>query len=194
MSPQKSDYEEVLTEYSNRERVVALLGQYRPYLEMLPSMRRPTDSVISIPLPLARIRNFSPVLADNLSKLNINETISIPCDLAILMCDPEWKIKMGVEIMVFIHRPQEDFSDLLKRWRQTQLYLDGQYEWVMPQTEAHMFSDLAEQINPLFILFANTPERIKKGLKGASLPYIEHKPALLTQDPKNSLLGSGPSR
>lgn len=190
MSLQKSDYEVVLTECSNRDKIVTLLGQYRPYLEMLPSMRRPIESVISIPLPLARVRRLKEVLGNNLSKLS--ETISIPCDLAILMCDPEWKIKMGVEIMVFIHRPDEDFSDLLKRWRQTQVYLDLEYEWVMPQTEEHMFSDIAEHINPLFILFAHTPERIKKGLKGASLPYIEYKPELLREEPENSLLSTFP--
>lgn len=190
MSVQKIDYEIVLTEYSNRERVVDLLGNYRPYLEMLPSMRRPVDSVISIPLPLARIRRMTNVLGDNLSKFNSQETIALPCDLAILMCDPEWKIKMGVEIMIFIHRPQEDFSDLLKRWRKTQLYLDNEYEWIMPQTEEHMFSDIAEQINPLFILFSQSPERIRKGLKGASLPYIEYKSELLKPEQETNLLGT----
>ena len=182
MSLHQSHYELVLTEYSNRNKLVALLGQYRPYLEMLPSMRRPTDSIISIPLPLARIRNLRPTFDENNSPLKFSQTISIPCDLAVLMCDPEWKIKMGVEIMIFIHRPQEDFSDLLKRWRQTQIYLDHEYEWIMPATEKHMFSDIAEQVNPLFILFDNSPKRIKKGLRGASLPYIEYQSELLTNE------------
>jgi hypothetical protein len=190
MSVKQSDYEAVLAEYSNRERVVSLLGKYRPYLEMIPSMRRPIESIVAIPLPLARVRNGRKLLGDSLSQTTIEETISIPCDLAILMCDPEWKIKMGVEIMIFIHRPQEDFSNLLRRWRQTQIYLDKEYEWVMPQTEDHMFSDVAEQIYPLFIIFPGTLERIKKGLQGASLPYIEYKPELLVEGQKTKVLSS----
>ena len=105
---------------------------------------------------------------------SVQEAIHLPCDVAIIMCDPEWKIKMGVEILVFIHRPQEDFSDLLRRWRQTQVYLDKEYEWIMPDTEEHMFSDLAERILPLFIVFPDTPARIRKGLTGASLPFVEY--------------------
>lgn len=174
MTIKSSDYETVLADYSNRERIISLLSQYRQYLEMIPSMRRPTDSVISIPLPLAKVRNLRTVNGDNLSVASGDEVTPIPCDLVILMCDPEWKIKMGVEILIFIHRPQEDFSDLLRRWRQSQIYLHKEYEWIMPETEDHMFSDVAEQIHPLFILFPQTPERIKKGLAGASLPYIEY--------------------
>ena len=149
MSVKQSDYEAVLAEYSNRDRVVSLLGEHRPYLEMIPSMRRPIESLVTIPLPLARVREWRQVLGDRSSQVRMDETIPIPCDIAILMCDPEWKIKMGAEIMVFINRPQEDFSDLLRRWRQTQIYLDKEYEWIMPSTEDHMFSDIAEQIHPL---------------------------------------------
>ncbi len=185
MAVQKSDYEIVLTEYTNREKVIDLLSHYRPYLEMLPSMRRPVDSIVTIPLPIARIRGNKSILSDNISKVSIDQTISIPCDLAILMCDPEWKIKVGVEIMIFIHRPDEDFSDLLKRWRQTQLYLDHDYEWIMPQSEQHMFSDIAEQVNPLFILFPHSILRIKKGLQSASLPYIEYKSTINNQEIEN---------
>ncbi len=174
MSIKKSDYETALADFSNRERIVSLLGQYRQYLEMIPSMRRPDDSVISIPLPLAKVRNLRQVMGDSINQGSVDETIPIPCDLAIIMCDPEWKIKMGVEILVFIHRPQEDFSDLLRRWRQTQVYLDKEYEWIMPDTEEHMFSDLAERILPLFIVFPDTPARIRKGLTGASLPFVEY--------------------
>lgn len=174
MSIKKSDYETALADFSNRERIVSLLGQYRQYLEMIPSMRRPDDSVISIPLPLAKVRNLRQVMGDSINQGTVDETIPIPCDLAIIMCDPEWKIKMGVEILVFIHRPQEDFSDLLRRWRQTQVYLDKEYEWIMPDTEEHMFSDLAERILPLFIVFPDTPARIRKGLTGASLPFVEY--------------------
>lgn len=176
MTIKQSDYETVLADYSNRDRIVSLLGQHRQYLEMIPSMRRPSDSVIAIPLPLAKVRNLRTVSGDNLSQVCLDEVTPIPCDLVVLMCDPEWKIKMGVEILVFIHRPQEDFSDLLRRWRHAQIYLHKEYEWVMPHAEGHIFSDLAEEIHPLFIIFPQTPERIKKGLSGASLPYIEYLP------------------
>jgi hypothetical protein len=174
MTIKRSDYEIALADFSNRERITSLLSQYRQYLEMIPSMRRPNESVISIPLPLAKIRNLKQVVGDSVSPVNLDETTLIPCDLAIIMCDPEWKIKMGVEILVFIHRPQEDFSDLLRRWRQTQVYLHKEYEWIMPETEEHMFSDVAERILPLFIIFPDTPARIRKGLKGASLPFVEY--------------------
>ena len=190
MSVKQSDYEALLAEYSNRDRVVSLLGEHRPYLEMIPSMRRPIESLVAIPLPLARVRDTRQVLGNSISQVRMDETIAIPCDIAILMCDPEWKIKMGVEIMIFINRPQEDFSELLRRWRQTQIYLDREYEWVMPPTEDHMFSDVAEQIHALFIIFPGTPERIKKGLHGASLPYIEYKPELLVEEKKTKVLSS----
>ncbi len=191
MSIKQSDYETVLADYSSRKRVVSLLGVYREYLEMIPSMRRPTESVITIPLPLAKVRNLKTVSGDSLSAMPkvccapaTNEITPIPCDIAILMCDPEWKIKIGVEILVFIHRPQEDFSDLLRRWRQSQIYLDKEYEWIMPKTEEHMFSDLAEEIRPLFVVFSQTPDRIKKGLSGANLPYVEYNSEIPSDDPE----------
>ena len=183
MSIKKSDYEIALADFSNRKRIISLLGHYRQYLEMIPSMRRPTESVIGIPLPLAKVRNLRQVVGDAITQAGVDETTPIPCDLAILMCDPEWKIKVGVEILVFIHRPQEDFSDLLRRWRQTQVYLDKEYEWIMPDSEEHMFSDLPEKIYPLFIVFPDTPPRIIKGLTGASLPFVEYTPDL-TQEEK----------
>ncbi|MDT3674213.1 MAG: hypothetical protein DWQ51_03370 [Microcystis wesenbergii TW10] len=46
---------------------------------------------------------------------------------------------LGSEILIFIHRPGEDFSDLLKRWRETQICLDKEYEWLMPPREQQMF-------------------------------------------------------
>lgn len=184
MSIKQSDYETVLADYSSRNRVVSLLGMYREYLEMIPSMRRPTESVITIPLPLAKVRNLKTVSGDSLSAIATDEITPIPCDIAILMCDPEWKIKIGVEILVFIHRPQEDFSDLLRRWRQSQIYLNKEYEWIMPKTEEHMFSDLAEEIRPLFVVFSQTPDRIKKGLKGANLPYVEYTVDVPMDDPE----------
>ena len=100
------------------------------------------------------------------------ETTRLPCDVAILMCDPEGKIKTGAEIFVFIHRPQEDFSDLLGRWRQTQFCLDKDYERLMPPRYQHMFSEGANTIYSLFVVFAKTPQRIKRGLQGAYLPFI----------------------
>jgi hypothetical protein len=30
----------------------------------------------------------------------VQGAVSLPCDIAILMCDPEWKIKMGVELFL----------------------------------------------------------------------------------------------
>ncbi|MEO1634391.1 MAG: hypothetical protein AAFS04_04815, partial [Cyanobacteria bacterium J06631_9] len=37
----------------------------------------------------------------------------LPCDVAVMICDPEWKIKTGIEIVLIIQRPGEDLSDLL---------------------------------------------------------------------------------
>jgi hypothetical protein len=172
MSIQRSDYEQLLAKYSNHTDAVELLKQYRPYLEMIPSIRRSAESLITMPLPVVKLRKvaanqqlnqFSPVTATS-------KTILLPCDLAYLMCDPEWKIKMGGEILIFIHRPEEDLSDLLMRWRQTQVLLDHDYEWVMPQYYRHIISDGAEHLYPLFVLFNQTPEHIKRGLAGAHLP------------------------
>ena len=181
MSIKQSDYETLLSEYSHREGAIALLRQYRPYLEKLPSLRRPHESVIAIPLPIVRLRQSTSLE----SSRGAQEAISLPCDLAILMCDPEWKIKMGAEILVLIHRPQEDFSDLLRRWRQTQIYLERDYQWLMPPREQHMFSEGAEQIHPLFVVFDGTIERIKRGLAGAGLPFVVHSCELVNQ--KNAL-------
>jgi hypothetical protein len=168
------DYEETLAKYSDRTEAIELLKQYRPYLEMIPSIRRSTESLIAMPLPIVKLRKvtidrhfneFSPITATS-------KTILLPCDLAYLMCDPEWKIKMGGEIFIFIHRPEEDLSDLLSRWRQIQVLLDHDYEWVMPQYYRHIVSEGAEYLYPLFILFEQTAERIKKGLTGAHLPFV----------------------
>ncbi|NEQ76700.1 MAG: hypothetical protein F6K23_28890 [Okeania sp. SIO2C9] len=159
----KSDYEALLAEYSNSQATIALLKQHRPYLEMLPSMRRPEDSLVVIPLPIIRLRKQG----DESGK-----TVNLPCDIGIFMCDPEWKVKTGAEIFIFIYRPQEDFSDLLSRWRQTQILLDKEYEWVMPQDYKHIYSQETEEVYPLFVLFSETPERIKRGLIGAALPFV----------------------
>ena len=169
MPVQKSHYEASLAEYSNHLAAIALLKQHRPYLEMIPSLRRPDDSVITIPLPIVRCRS------------TVTATC-LPCDVAILMCDPEWKIKTGVEILVFIHRPHEDFSDLLGRWRQTQVWLDQDYEWLMPPRHSHILSEGANTIYPLFVVFSETSERIQRGLVGAELPFIMQTTQLLIED------------
>lgn len=166
----QSSYEALLAECSDREAAIALLKQHRPYMSMIPSMRRPEESLITIPLPVARIKREEAWAQQGTKK--VVTTQILPCDVAILMCDPEWKIKLDVEIMVFIYRPGEDFSDFLLRWRHTQVYLDQEYEWLMPEQESHMLSDTAEQIYPLFVIFPETPDRIAKGLQGANLPFI----------------------
>ena len=172
MSVKKTDYETLLAEYSTRSGAIALLKQYRPYLEALPSIRRPEQSLITIPLPVVRIHRPELKFNNPLQPKTTRIATSLPCDLGILMCDPEWKIKMGVEIIIFIHRPEEDFSDLIDRWRKTQVYLDQDYEWLMPPKEQHMFSEAAEEINPLFVVFEETSDRIKQGLAGAGFPFI----------------------
>lgn len=183
MSSAQSHYAILLAEYSNPDAAIALLQQHRPYLELLPSMRRPQESVVTIPLPLARLRTFHPHI-----NAKTTHTKQLPCDLAILMCDPEWKVKMGVEIMIFIHRPHENFSELLTRWRQTQIDLDQEYEWLMPPQNKDMFSDLAEEIKPLFVIFPETPPSVRRGLGGAGLPYVlVQSPPTAVENPQELL-------
>jgi hypothetical protein len=175
MPVKQSDYEALLAEYSNHEAAIALLKKHRPYLEMIPSMRRPDESVITIPLPVVRIRNRNPTDTNK-------GAVCLPCDVAILMCDPEWKIKMGVEILIFIHRPHEDFSDLLSRWRQTQVLLDKDYEWLMPTRYQNVLSDGVDRIYPMFVVFPETPERIGRGLLGACLPFVTNIPSSIAHE------------
>src|SRR6476646_10351103 len=177
MAVKPSHYEELLAEYSDQLAAIALLKQYRPYLEMVPSMRRSEESLITIPLPLVRVtqpeKSYEQDTADyGQARSRVKELVRLPCEVAVMMCDPEWKIKTGVEILVFIHRPHEDFSDLLSRWRQTQIWLDRGYEWLMPPRYAHILNEGAEAVHPLFVTFEETPERIKRGLKGAGLPFV----------------------
>jgi hypothetical protein len=167
----QSHYEELLATYSNHQCAVELLKQHRPYFEKIPSIRRSGDSIITIPLPVVQVRQKLPQL-ELKSSDSPYELITLPCDLSLLMCDPEWKIKTGVEIFVFIHRPQEDFSSLVNRWRQTQVLLSRGYTWEMPLHFQHIFNEGAEKMYPLFVIFAETSERIKRGLKGAFLPYV----------------------
>ncbi len=176
MPVKQSDYEASLAEYSNHDAAIALLKKHRPYLELIPSMRRPDESVITIPLPIVRIRHPKPPVGNSISSTPSKEAVCLPCDVAILMCDPEWKVKMGAEIFVFIHRPHEDFSDLLSRWRQTQVLLDKDYEWLMPPRYQHILSEGVDRLYPLFVLFPETPQRIQRGLLGASLPFTVQIP------------------
>lgn len=162
---QKHHYEATLAEYSNHLAAIALLKQHRPYLEMIPSLRRPDESLITIPLPIIRIRKTA---------TTDTQPICLPCDLAVIMCDPEWKIKTDAEILIFIHRPNEDFSDLLGRWRQTQVYLDKDYEWIMPERHQHILSEGSKSIHPLFLIFSESSESIQRGLIGCELPFIMH--------------------
>lgn len=185
MPVQKCDYETSLAEYSNSLSAIALLKQHRPYLEMIPSLRRPDESVITIPLPIIRRRG---------AKTDAPDATSLPCDLAILMCDPEWKIKTGVEILVFIHRPHEDFSEFLGRWRQTQVWLDKDYEWLMPTRYNHILSEGTNSIYPLFVVFPETAERIKRGLAGACLPFVIQKyESLLDENISEAFYKESPS-
>ncbi|MBD2098775.1 hypothetical protein H6F90_27310 [Trichocoleus sp. FACHB-591] len=177
MAIKPSHYEELLAEYSNQLAAIALLKQHRPYLEMVPSMRRSEESIITIPLPLVRVNQAERFQEHNAADYSqtrprAKELVRLPCEVAIMMCDPEWKIKTGVEILVFIHRPQEDFSTLLGRWRQTQVWLDRGYEWLMPPRYEHILNEGAEAVHPLFITFDETPARIKRGLTGATLPFV----------------------
>ncbi|GAB4139389.1 MAG: hypothetical protein Fur0046_14510 [Cyanobacteria bacterium J069] len=165
-------YEELLAEYSDHRGAIALLKQYRPYLETVPSMRRPDDSLITIPLPVVRVRQAGVSAESGGATVSAGEVLRLPCDVAILMCDPEWQVKTGPEIFVFIYRPNEDFSDLLTRWRQTQVLLDKGYEWLMPPRYKHILSEAAEETHPLFVVFRDTPERIRRGLRGAGLPFV----------------------
>lgn len=183
MPVKQSDYEASLAQYSNHEEAIALLKKYRPYLELIPSMRRPGESVIAIPLPIVRLRQSIPAATYNSSNpSSVQGAICLPCDVGLLMCDPEWKIKTGVEIFIFIHRPHEDFSDFLGRWRQTQVWLDKDYEWLMPKRYTHILSEGTNTIHPLFVVLPETPERIKWGLTGAELPFIIQTPESLVEE------------
>lgn len=95
MSTHQIQYDTLLSHYSNPLESLTLLRQYRPYFELIPSLRRPIDSLISIPFPVVQITS---------SHLNQNH-VRLECDLALIMCDPDWKVKTGKEIFVFIHRP-----------------------------------------------------------------------------------------
>ncbi|GAB4382614.1 MAG: hypothetical protein Kow00121_43140 [Elainellaceae cyanobacterium] len=185
MIVKQDHYEEILANCSDYSGAIALLKQHRPYLEMIPSIRRPKESIIPIPLPLIRIRGLLSADISGVRSTAPGEVVGLPCDVAVLMCDPEWKIKTGVEIFIFIHRPQEDFSDLLSRWRQTQILLDKGYEWLMPARHQHILSEGADKIRPLFVVFPETPERIRRGLRGACLPFVIQTVETLEDEAEN---------
>jgi hypothetical protein len=171
MSVLQDHYEELLASFSHHHRAVELLRHHRPYFEKIPSIRRSGESIITIPLPIVKVRQRQQPQGANPHYDSSYELITLPCDLAFLMCDPEWKIKTDVEIFVFIHRPTEDLSDLLRRWRETQVLLSRGYSWEMPLQHQHIFSEGADKPYPLFVLSTETIERIKEGLKGAGLPH-----------------------
>jgi hypothetical protein len=181
MSVQQSHYEVLLAQYSEFSAAIALLKKYRLYMEMIPSIRRVNESLITIPLPIARLRKGVSYAGSGAS-ISPGQAVSLPCDLAILMCDPEWKVKIGVEILIFIHRPGEDFSGLLGRWRQCQVWLDQDYEWVMPYRYSHIYSDEAEAVHPLFVLFDETGDRIQRGLMAAGLPFVVESFSSVNED------------
>jgi hypothetical protein len=161
-------YEELLCHYSDHLNAVELLRQYRPYLETVPSMRRSEESLITIPLPLIQVRRET----EGKGYSGTYEKLQLPCDLAIIMCDPEWQVKTDVEIFIFIHHPEEDFSGMLRRWRQTQMLLTRDYSWDMPLHKQEMYSEGAHNLLPLFVLLEDTPTRIQRGMQGSGLPFV----------------------
>ncbi|MGB8698339.1 MAG: hypothetical protein WCD18_02895 [Thermosynechococcaceae cyanobacterium] len=168
LSVQQDHYEALLASFCHPQRAVELLRHHRPYFEKIPSIRRADESVIAIPLPVVKVRQrIGPNPASHETPY---ELITISCDLAFLMCDPEWQIKTSVEVFVFIHRPGEELSDLLRRWRETQVLLSRGYSWEMPLRYQHIFSEGADKLYPMFVLSPDTSDRIQRGLMGAGLP------------------------
>jgi hypothetical protein len=164
-------YETLLSVCTDHEGALDLLKRHRPYLEAVPSMRRPDESVITLPLPNIRVRE-AVSLNPHIPSIAPGSVVTVPCDVVLLMCDPEWKIKTGVEIFVYIHRPQEDFSDLLTRWRHTEIMVDRGYGWLLPQKYSHLLNDGTDRRFPLFVVFPETPDHILQGLRGAGLPAV----------------------
>ncbi len=169
MALQNILYEEVLVRFSDPGQATYLLRQYRPYLETVPSMRRPTESLIPIPLPIAQVQR-SPS-REHPRQPNVT-AVQLPCDLVFLMCDPEWRVKTDVEILIFIHRPGEFFADLLNRWRQTQVLLQRGYHWEMPLHHQDIFNEGAERRLPLFVLVDYSNSRMRRGMQAAQLPHV----------------------
>jgi hypothetical protein len=171
MADHSSDYEDLLATFSCQHHALELLRHYRPYFEKIPSIRRSAESVIPIPLPTVQVR-LSNALGPSGIIDSPTERRLVDCDIAFLMCDPDWQIKTGVEIAVFIHRPGEEFSDLLRRWRHTQITLGSEYTWDMPLRYQHMLCEGTDHLYPLFVLLETSHARISRGLKGAGLPFL----------------------
>ena len=174
LQQQRLPYEEMLSNCCHYDSILPILTQHRPYFEALPSVRRPKDSMVAIPLPNVRSREVSETAGIIDSRYSIRQ---LSCDIALMMCDPEWKIKTGIEIVLFIQRPGEDLSDLLGRWRQTQVELGQGVEWLMPRKHKHLLAEGTDSPHPLFVIFVETEDdlsaresRIIRGLGGASLP------------------------
>lgn len=183
-------YEHTLVRYTDSLHATELLRQYRPYLEMIPSMRRPQESLIPIPLPIAHIQLSA---ATTLNQRPQVKSVMVPCDLVFVMCDPEWKVKTDIELLVFIHRPGESFTELLTRWRQSQVLLSRSYSWDMPLPHRDVFSEGANRQLPLFVLFQETLAVIKRGLKAARLPYVIDTTILKEQPSPTTKLMTGSS-
>jgi len=179
---QRIAYEELLANCCHYDGLLFLLRQHRPYFEALPSVRRPEESMVGIPLPNVRSREVSDINGVIDKSYRIRQ---LPCDVAVMMCDPEWKIKTGIEIVLFIQRPGEDLSDLLGRWRQTQIELGQGVEWLLPRQHKHLLAEGTETPHPLFVVFVEQAgelasidlsacfareQRIIRGLTGAGLP------------------------
>lgn len=173
MTTYQHQYDSLLSYYSNQENVVKLLRQYRPYFEMIPSLRRPQECLICVPLPVVKLA----------SAPEGQNHVQLECDIGVVMCDPDWKVKVGQEIFILFHRPGEDFSTLLKRWRQVEVTLSHEYSWLLPIKYRHLLGDHPDYLFPLFVTLSYTPSRIRRGLEGASLPYVH---AELPQEDLNS--------
>lgn len=174
LQQQRIAYEEMLSNCCHYDSILPILTQHRPYFEALPSVRRPQESMVAIPLPNVRSKETSETAGIIDSRYSIRQ---LPCDIALMMCDPEWKIKTGIEIVVFIQRPGEDLSDLLHRWRLTQVELGQGVEWQMPRKHKHLLAEGTDSPHPLFVVFVESEDdlsarerRIIRGLGGASLP------------------------
>ena len=170
----KTAYETLLASCCHYDGILSVLNQHRPYFESLPSIRRLQESMVIIPLPNVRSREVSEIGGQIDTRYRIRP---LPCDLALMVCDPEWKIKTGIEIVLFIQRSHEDFSDLIGRWRQTQVELGQGVEWLMPREYRHLLAEGTAEPHPLFVVFTaeegealHRAGRIVHGLAGSKLP------------------------
>lgn len=143
-------YETLLANCCHYDSLCSLLSQHRPYFESLPSIRRLQESMVIIPLPNVRSREKSEIGGQINTLTHIRP---LPCDVAVMICDPEWKIKTGIEIVLMIQRPGEDLSDLLHRWRQIQVELGQGVEWQMPRKHRHLLAEGTAEPHPLFVVF-----------------------------------------